>query len=134
MSETPNLHVSKNLNISKTKEDIEKLKTPLRLVWKCCSVVFKIGSKIFSLQWHFNHILTSLLMHIYAKNDYMIVMLFQDKVSLILCCCKKKYLCLLVVFYWLHSIVGKSSNQAQPAKKLLGFLFVADLLHCHLKG
>ena len=52
-SETPNLHVSKNLNISKTKQDIEKLKTPLRLVWKCCSIVFKIGSKIFSLQWHF---------------------------------------------------------------------------------
>ena len=52
-SETPNLHVSKNLNISKTKQDIEKLKTPLRLVWKCCSFVFKIGSKIFSLQWHF---------------------------------------------------------------------------------
>ena len=26
---------------------------PLRLVWKCCSVVFKIGSKIFSLQRHF---------------------------------------------------------------------------------
>ena len=51
-SETPNLHVSKNPNISKTKQDIEKLKTPLRLVWKCCSVVFKIGSKIFSLQWH----------------------------------------------------------------------------------
>ena len=52
-SETPNLHVSKNLDISKTKQDIEKLKTPLRLVWKCCSVVFKIGSKIVSLQWHF---------------------------------------------------------------------------------
>ena len=52
-SKTPNLHVSKNYNISKTKQDIEKLKTPLRLVWKCCSVVFKIGSKIFSLQWHF---------------------------------------------------------------------------------
>ena len=52
-SETPHLHVSKNLNISKTKEDIEKLKTPLRLVWKCCSVVFKIGSKIFLLQWRF---------------------------------------------------------------------------------
>ena len=52
-SETPNLHVSKNLNISITKQDIEKLKTPLRLVWKCCSVVFKIGSKIFSLQWRF---------------------------------------------------------------------------------
>ena len=52
-SETPNLHVSNNLNISKTKQDIAKLKTPLRLVWKFCSVVFKIGSKIFSLQWHF---------------------------------------------------------------------------------
>ena len=52
-SETPNLHVSKNLNISKTKQDVEKLKTPLRLAWKCCSVVFKIGSTIFSLQWHF---------------------------------------------------------------------------------
>ena len=46
-SETPNLHVSKNLNISRTKQDIEKLKTPLRLVLKCCSVVFKIGSKFF---------------------------------------------------------------------------------------
>ena len=53
-SETPNLHVSKNLNISKTKQDIEKLKTSLRLEWKCCSVVFKIESKISSLQWHFN--------------------------------------------------------------------------------
>ena len=52
-SETRNLHVLKNLNISKTKQDIEKLKTPLRLAWKCCSVVLKIGSKIFSLQWHF---------------------------------------------------------------------------------
>ena len=46
-SETPNLHVSKNLNISKTKQDIEKLKTPLRLVWKCCSDAFNIGSTIF---------------------------------------------------------------------------------------
>ena len=45
-SETPNLHVSKNLNISKTKQDIEKLKTPLRLIWKC-SDAFKIGSTIF---------------------------------------------------------------------------------------
>ena len=34
-SETPNLHVSKNLNISKTKQGTEKLKTPLRLLWKC---------------------------------------------------------------------------------------------------
>ena len=45
-SETPNLHVSKNLNISKTKQDIEKLKSPLRLVWKCCSIVLKIRLKI----------------------------------------------------------------------------------------
>ena len=58
-SETSSLHVSKNLNISRTKKNIEKLKTPLRLVWKCCSVVFKIGSKIFSLQWHFNKIRVS---------------------------------------------------------------------------
>ena len=42
-----------NLNISKTKRDCEKLKAPFRLIYKCCSVVFKIGSKIFSLQWHF---------------------------------------------------------------------------------
>ena len=46
-SETPNLHVSKNLNISKTKQYIEKLKTPLRLVWKCCSDAVQIGSTIF---------------------------------------------------------------------------------------
>ena len=52
-SDTLNFHVSKNVNISKTKQDIEKLKTPLRLIWKCCSVVFKIRSTIFSLQGHF---------------------------------------------------------------------------------
>ena len=46
-SETPNLHVLKNLNISKTKQDIEEMKRPLRLVWKCCSDAFKIGSTIF---------------------------------------------------------------------------------------
>ena len=46
-SETSNLHVVKNLNISKTEKDIEKLKTPLRLVWKCCSDAFQIGSTIF---------------------------------------------------------------------------------------
>ena len=40
-SETPNLHVSKNLNISKTKQDIEKLKTALRLVWKIGSTIFR---------------------------------------------------------------------------------------------
>ena len=46
-SETPNLHVLGNLNISKTEKDIEKLKTPLRLIWKCCSDAFQIGSTIF---------------------------------------------------------------------------------------
>ena len=46
-SETPNLHVLQNLNISKPEKDIEKLKTPLRLVWKCCSDAFQIGSTIF---------------------------------------------------------------------------------------
>ena len=46
-SETPNLHVSKNLNISKTEQNIEKLKTPLRLVSKCCSVVFKLDQRFF---------------------------------------------------------------------------------------
>ena len=42
-SETPNMHVSKSLNISRMKQDIEKLKTPLRLVWKCYFVSFKFG-------------------------------------------------------------------------------------------
>ena len=46
-SETPNLHVLKNLNISKTEKDIEKLTTPLRLIWQCCSDAFQIGSTIF---------------------------------------------------------------------------------------
>ena len=46
-SETSNLHVSKNLSISKTKQDIEKLKTPSRLVWTCCSDALKIGSTVF---------------------------------------------------------------------------------------
>ena len=46
-SETSNLHVSKNLNISKTKQDIEKLKTPSKLVWKCCFDALQIGSTIF---------------------------------------------------------------------------------------
>ena len=44
-SEIPNLHVSKNLNIETRYR--EELKTPLRLAWKCCSVVFKIGIKDF---------------------------------------------------------------------------------------
>ena len=47
-SETPNLHVSKNL-----KQDIEELKTPIRLVWKCCSAA-EIESRISSLQRLFN--------------------------------------------------------------------------------
>ena len=45
---TLNLHVSKHLNISKTKQDIEKLKTPLiRLVWKCSSDAPEVGPTIF---------------------------------------------------------------------------------------
>ena len=43
----------KNLNISETKQDIEKLKAPLSLVRKCCSVAIKTRSTIFPLQWHF---------------------------------------------------------------------------------
>ena len=46
-SETPNLHFSKNQNTSKTKQDIEKLKTPLRFDWKRCSDALEIGSTIF---------------------------------------------------------------------------------------
>ena len=46
-SEVPNLHVSKDLNISKTKQNIEKLKTPLRLVWKCYSDALQIELAIF---------------------------------------------------------------------------------------
>ena len=46
-SEVPNLHVSRNLNISKTKQNIEKLKTPLRLVWKCYSDALQIELTIF---------------------------------------------------------------------------------------
>ena len=42
-------------NISKTKQDIEKLKTPLKFVWQCCSDTLKIGSTIFrrsgTLNW-----------------------------------------------------------------------------------
>ena len=41
-SETLDFHVSKNLNISKTNDFMKKLKTPLKLVSKCCSVAFKI--------------------------------------------------------------------------------------------
>ena len=43
-SEAPNLHVSKNLDISRTERDIKKLKTPF---WKCFSVAFKTGSAVF---------------------------------------------------------------------------------------
>ena len=46
-SETPNLHVSKNLNVSKTKQDIEKLKTPLRLVWNVVLMRFKLDQRFF---------------------------------------------------------------------------------------
>ena len=46
-SKTSNLHVVKNLDISKTKQDIKRLKTPLRLVRKCCSDALKTGSTIF---------------------------------------------------------------------------------------
>ena len=41
------------MNISEIKQDIEKLKAPLSLVRKCCSVAIKIRSTIFPLQWHF---------------------------------------------------------------------------------
>ena len=44
-----------NLNISETKQDIEKLKAPLSLVRKCCSVAITIRSTIFPLQWHFKY-------------------------------------------------------------------------------
>ena len=54
-SETSNLHVSKNLNISKTKQDIEKLTTPSRLVWKCCSDALQIGSTIFRRRGTLKH-------------------------------------------------------------------------------
>ena len=63
-SETPNLHVSKNLNISKTKQDIEKLKTPLRLVWKCCSDAFNRGTLISEEKSiHYYRKLTQMLSH-----------------------------------------------------------------------
>ena len=38
---------TKNLNISKTEQGIDKLKTPLKLVWKCFSDALKITSTIF---------------------------------------------------------------------------------------
>ena len=76
----------KTLNISRTKQDIEKLKTPLRLVWKC-SVVFKIGSKIFSLQWHFN------CRYVFSGNyvEY----------------CIRMYIRIVVVMYDVHAPNGK---------------------------
>ena len=46
-SETPHLHVSKNLNISKTKQDIEKLKTLLRLYGNVVLVCLKLGQRFF---------------------------------------------------------------------------------------
>lgn len=44
--------LQKTLNISKTKQDNEKLKTQFRVVWKYCSVSY--GSTIFWLEWNFN--------------------------------------------------------------------------------
>ena len=44
-SETPNLHVSKNLNISKMEQDIEKLKTPL--VWNVVPLCLKLDQRFF---------------------------------------------------------------------------------------
>ena len=37
----------KNLNISKTKRDCEKLKTPFRSIQKCCSVCLKLDQRLF---------------------------------------------------------------------------------------
>ena len=73
--ETPNLHVSKNLNISKTKQDIEELKMPFRLVWKCCSVAFK--------KWHFKNggfskvigMIKVILVTIYKNNSLQTIIL-----------------------------------------------------------
>ena len=47
---------TENLNVWKTKQDREKLKTPFRLIGKCCSHAFKIGSMILWSQWHFNFV------------------------------------------------------------------------------
>lgn len=41
-SEAPIFHVSKSLNTSKTKKDIEKMKMPLRFFWKCYFVAFRV--------------------------------------------------------------------------------------------
>ena len=76
-SETPNLHVSKNLNISKTKQDIEKLKTPLRLVWKCCSDPFKIGSTIFCRR---GTLTKYFCQHFYQSNVSPLIALFSTKI------------------------------------------------------
>ena len=46
---------SETFNLYKTKQDIGKLKTLLKLLWKCCSAALKIRSAIFSFQWHFNN-------------------------------------------------------------------------------
>ena len=47
----------KTLNISETKQDIEKLQAHLTLFQKCCSVGIKIiRSTIFSLQWYFKFV------------------------------------------------------------------------------
>ena len=46
-SETPHLHVSKNLNISKRKQDIEKLKTLLRLYGNVVLLCLKLDQRFF---------------------------------------------------------------------------------------
>ena len=45
-----------NLNISKSKQDSEKMKTPFWFIWKSCSDVFTIGSTLFSSQWLSNNV------------------------------------------------------------------------------
>ena len=50
-------------------KDIEKLKTPLRVVWKCCSAAFEIGSTIFLLQLHFKYFLHNRLLLFWS--DYL---------------------------------------------------------------
>ena len=51
-----------NLDIAKMKQDNEKLKTPFRLIWKCCSVAFKLGSTNFLWsRWHFKVLLRAVI-------------------------------------------------------------------------
>ena len=59
-SEIPNLHISKILNISQTKQDIEKLKRPLRLVWEVALLHLKLDQRLFCR----NGTLTIILFHV----------------------------------------------------------------------